>query len=66
MKPNLIETPMAVNRLATSDEIRAAILPFPDPSRNAGQGLPARSPRALAGTSASLPWNLRPSALLRK
>ena len=30
MKPNLIETPIAVDRLATADEIRAAVLPFPD------------------------------------
>jgi hypothetical protein len=30
MKPNLVETPIAVDRLATSDEIRAAVLPFPD------------------------------------
>jgi hypothetical protein len=30
MKPNMVETPIAVDRLATSDEIRAAVLPFPD------------------------------------
>jgi hypothetical protein len=29
MKPNLIETLTAVNRLATSEEIRAAISPLP-------------------------------------
>jgi len=31
MKPNMIKTPIAVDRLATADEIRAAFLPFPDP-----------------------------------
>ena len=31
MKPNWIKTPIAVDRLATADEIRAAVLPFPDP-----------------------------------
>jgi hypothetical protein len=31
MKPDLIETPVTVDRLATSDEIRAAILTFPNP-----------------------------------
>lgn len=31
MKPNLTKTPITVDRLATSDEIRAAILSFPDP-----------------------------------
>ncbi len=31
MKPNLIKTPITVDPLATSDEIRAAILTFPDP-----------------------------------
>ena len=31
MKPNSIKTPIAVDRLATADEIRAAVLPFPDP-----------------------------------
>ena len=30
MKPNLIKTPIAVDRLATADEIRAAVLPSPD------------------------------------
>jgi hypothetical protein len=30
MKPNLIETPIAVDRLATADEIRAAVLHFAD------------------------------------
>jgi hypothetical protein len=31
MKLNLIETPITVDRLATSDEIRAAVLSSPDP-----------------------------------
>ena len=31
MKPDMIETPIAVDRVANADEIRAAILPFPDP-----------------------------------
>jgi hypothetical protein len=31
MKPNSIKTPIAVDRLATAEEIRAAVLPFPDP-----------------------------------
>ncbi len=32
MKPNMIEAPIAVDRLATADEIRAAVLPFPEPA----------------------------------
>ena len=39
MKPNLIETPMAVDRLATSDEIRAAILSFPAPLEECWTGI---------------------------
>jgi hypothetical protein len=31
MKSNWIKIPIAVDRLATADEIRAAVLPFPDP-----------------------------------
>ena len=31
MKPNSIKTPIAVDRLATADEIRAAVLTYPDP-----------------------------------
>jgi len=31
MKPGLIKPPIKVDRLATSDEIRAAVLHFPDP-----------------------------------
>jgi hypothetical protein len=29
MKPNLSKTLIAVDRLATADEVRAAVLPFP-------------------------------------
>ena len=31
MKPDMIETPVAVDRIATPAEILAAVLPFPDP-----------------------------------
>jgi hypothetical protein len=31
MNPRLTKTPVTVDRLATSDEIRAAILQYPDP-----------------------------------
>jgi hypothetical protein len=31
VKPGLINPPILVDRLATADEIRAAVLPFPDP-----------------------------------
>jgi hypothetical protein len=30
MKPDTIKAPIAVDRLATADEIHAALLPFPD------------------------------------
>ena len=31
MKPNPVKPAITVDRLATADEIRAAIFPFPDP-----------------------------------
>lgn len=31
MKANVLKTPTAVDRLSTSDEIRAALMLFPDP-----------------------------------
>lgn len=32
MKPNMIKSPIAMDRLATAEEVRAAVLPFPNPA----------------------------------
>jgi hypothetical protein len=39
MKANVLKTPTAVDRLATSDEIRAALMLFPDPIEEYSQEL---------------------------
>jgi hypothetical protein len=36
MKPNLVKAPIPVDRLATPDEILAAVSPFPDPLERCG------------------------------
>jgi len=57
-KTRLNHPPIMVDRLATADEIRAALLHLPTPSKNTGLKFCARSLRTLAVMCACLPWTL--------
>jgi hypothetical protein len=39
MIPNMMKTPIDVDRLATADEICAAVSPFPDPIEECAAGI---------------------------
>ena len=49
MKPNMIKTPIELDRPATADEVRAAFLPFPDPVEECAAEILREIPMVVGG-----------------
>jgi hypothetical protein len=64
MKADMLKTPAAVDRLATSDEIRAALMPFPDPIEECSKDLLYEIAADLGGYVRIPGWEFEASLLL--